>query len=156
MTTKVIISRAYNVETSIHQGTFPNCYWESDRIPLYGCEGVAIATAIYPFGNSNESRGDICAYINFYGISSNLTLDVNFVITLRGNQIVSRSSPYHSEVTIGADDWGWASFCNLDVIKGSDVTIEVTVTVKTISLKEGNRKTTTHPAGSRLYEIQGN
>ncbi len=155
MTTKVMISRAYNVETSIHQGVFPNCFWESERTPLYGCEGVEITTVIYPFGNTNASRGDVSVYINFYGISENLTLEVNFAITLYGIHQASRASPYPSTVTLSGDDWGWESYCKVDLIKDKEVAIEVSVTVQTILLKEGNRTTTTRPAGFRLYEIDG-
>ncbi len=65
MTTTVKISKAFNLETAMYKGTIPNFFWESERISLFGCEGVEITVAIYPFGNITAARGEVGAFINF-------------------------------------------------------------------------------------------
>lgn len=153
MTTKYNY-KYYNVETHQHQGTFPDLYWESEYVPLYGCEKVSVALRIYPTGDNAKNRGYVSAFLYFKCEDPTASLEYNYSMNVSGKTTKQRQA---NGVTVedGGDTefgagWGFGKHCAMDsVFQAKQVELEYSVTVVQFTQKAGDNTVITRPVGEQ-------
>lgn len=155
MTTKFKCS--YNFLTSKHEGNFPLCYWDSEKIPLYGFEEVKCYLQLYPVGKNSESVGNVGAYVYFERLNKLdcfMLVDMTIRVGTKQQQALQLIVGDHKDAGCEfGSGRGWHSFCPSTLVMtqqnisvGYEITIHQAVTIS------GSQKITTTPMGTREHD----
>lgn len=130
--------------TDKHLGNFPNLYWCSPRVPLYGCEGVHVSLRIYPTGDGTS--GEVSAYIYLHCDDPSAELNIKCSLKLLDFHQQFSQAIIDNKNTIG---WGWTGFCNMKpLFQVAEVPVEFTVTVLQFKTTKQNHVMVTRPEGT--------
>ena len=144
----------YDAFTHKHSGVFPDMYWESQRVALYGCPGITTCLRIYPTDGQGV-RGYAGVYIFIHSTSGKEVLEVKTRIHMlghdEGEQAPSFTVGEGCEVPFGEGN-GWTQlFESAEILKEPKISISYSVTVLKITEREGVDETITRPAGEKEY-----
>ncbi len=153
--TTTLCYKSYSVETCEHTTTFPNMYWESENVPLYGCEQVSMAIIIYPFGASATNRGNVGIYVRYY-CEADITLQVQSTILVKignGQPKVEVYAKLLDKTQFGQGFGSPKIFPSSCFAEGTTMDVSCTVSIKEFVVKRGGKTITTTPAGSRVTNL---
>jgi hypothetical protein len=156
MTTKYQY-RSYNINTHKHVGTFPNIFWESAPINLYGGEGITATISIFPIGSESSARGKTTAFVTLnYKGPSVLSVEIDVSISIRGSRVATRSGRWEcgdrGSIPFGTRK-GWHIDSSDSVLESGAVDVGFIVTIRKITKYGIGCTQTIIPKGECLYEL---
>lgn len=134
-----------------HKGDFPNCYWDSQRVPLYGADEVKCFLRVYPSGKATTGYTSI--YLHFERELNEQTSYFEADISIYINK-----TQKEDKAIIGDPDaavvlkvvpfgkaYGWLKFCPItEVFIEEAIEVGFTLTIKKIVIT---------PIGERMHDL---
>lgn len=155
--TTIFTYKYYDVNTEKFEGEFPLIYWESEKIPLFGCPGVSAWLILFPNGSSSERSGSVSAYIDFECENKAISMEVKIEVTIDGVEKVIKGD----KITVGKDgetdfgeSWGWHEICGMEnIFKDPSTILQFAVTVLKFTEKKEKRTIVTKPSGVQEHIV---